>query len=48
VGMCRPRDKEPIAIFVSDGGDACVMDGQHRLAAVALAGVPVELRIRFC
>jgi hypothetical protein len=46
-GLWRPRDEEPIELKVSDAGDACVVEGQHRLLGVVLAGLPVDLRVRF-
>jgi hypothetical protein len=46
-GLRRPRDDEPIELTVSDNGVAMVADGQHRLAAVVIANIPVKLLARF-
>jgi hypothetical protein len=45
-GLWQPRDDEPIELKVSDNGLAMVADGQHRLAAVMIAGQPIELLVR--
>jgi hypothetical protein len=47
-GLWRSRDEEPIELKVADDGSACVIDGQHRLAAVVvIANQPVALMVRF-
>lgn len=45
-GLWHPRDDEPIELNVSDHGRVMVADGQHRLAAVVIAGQPVKLLVR--
>jgi hypothetical protein len=39
---------EPVELKVADAGNACLMDGAHRLFAITIAGKPVELFVRFC
>jgi hypothetical protein len=47
-GLWHPRYDEPIDLRVgSDNGDAMVTDGQHRLAAVVIANIPVKQLVRF-
>jgi hypothetical protein len=44
-GLWKPRDDEPIEPRVPTDG-VMVADGQHHLAAVVIAGQPVDLLVR--
>jgi hypothetical protein len=45
--LWKPREIEPVEPKVEDDGSTELQDGQHRLTAVVIANMPVELLVRF-